>query len=300
MDLKNLLTKKKVFFVEGIHSFGLCLLVFRILPSCDIIRAVLLMNSMCLIPAFCKMIFSKNNVGTVGKALIIMIDLLALIAQATAFFVVMGTQYTAFIEKANVNLNTPMSDAIDPFASPDGLTIGNNPSFEKPKWKTSWEAPFAIFLTSISWWENYVDRDFKFGCFRIPLASYKRHLQSIRSKANIGASLWKIALTITFSVVMLPSKKFENAFVKMPFIPDAVPINPINMNMNDIPVARNSFDFKNTQGHVINKRDDDMAATTIAMISQAMNLESVLTVPNNAWNTPTTPNMYETNNNVSD
>ena len=61
-----------------------------------------------------------------------------------------------------------------------------------------------------------MDRDIKLFCVKIPFASYKRHLQSVRSKANIGASLWKIALTITFSIVMLPSGKFENAFVSMP------------------------------------------------------------------------------------
>ncbi len=95
------------FFLEGVHTFGLSLLVFRVLPSCDVIRAVLLMNCLCVIPGLCKLIFSKNSVGTVGKALILMIDFLAVAAQLTVFFVVMGTEYTAFIEKAVFPATTP-------------------------------------------------------------------------------------------------------------------------------------------------------------------------------------------------
>ena len=52
-----------------------------------------------------------------------------------------------------------------------------------------------------------------FGKLNIPLGTYKRHLQSVRSKANIGASIWKIALTVTFSYLLLPKEHFENVFV---------------------------------------------------------------------------------------
>lgn len=113
-----------VFMIEGVHSFGLCLLVFRVLPSCDVIRAVLLMNCLCIVPGFCKIIFSKNGAGPVGKALIVMVDFLALVAQATVFFVISGTEYTAFIEKS-LYVSTPAPsaggdakpvDIMDPFA----------------------------------------------------------------------------------------------------------------------------------------------------------------------------------------
>lgn len=305
-----------IFILEGIHSFGLCLLVFRVLPSCDVVRAVLLMNCLCIIPGFCKMIFSKNSAGPVGKALIVMIDFMALVAQATVFFVIMGTQYTAFIEKSMystpapaVNEPKPVDIAIDPFAE-SARQVGGDPSLpsdfgtaEKPKWKGSWEAPFALLFTSIIWWENYVDRDIKLGFINMPLATYKRHLQSVRSKANIGASLWKIALTITFSVLMLPSKKFENAFVKMPSIPDTpmttgpTPGNGAGAGGSDM-IDFGGFDNPMDGGAAAllgrNKRQDiPIITTTASLISQALNLESVLTVPNNAWNSPTTPNLFD-------
>lgn len=164
------------------------------------------------------MLFSKNNAGSLGKALIIFIDLLALIAQATSFIIVMGTQYTAFIEKAaqepttlSPTIDDKMGDGSDPFANPEKLGTD-----DLPRWKIAWELPFALLFTSIGWWENFVDRDIKFGCIKMKFASYKRHLQSVRAKANIGASLLKIVLTIAFSVLMLPSNQFENAFVHMP------------------------------------------------------------------------------------
>jgi hypothetical protein len=273
------------------------------------------MNCLCIVPGFCKMIFSKNNAGPVGKALIVMIDFIALIAQITVFFVIMGTEYTAFIEKAlylttpsPMNEPKPVDINIDPFAESQ-RQVGDNPagdssSIEKPKWKGSWEAPFALLFTSLSWWENYIDRDIKLFCINMPLATYKRHLQSVRSKANIGASLWKIALTITFSVIMLPSKRFENAFVKMPSIPDLTTMSP-GMNGGGVGgigigggTGDSNFDFGGVDNNLESesnrlRKRDVLSTSTITMISSAMNLESVLTVPNNAWNSPTTPNLFD-------
>lgn len=289
--------------MEGIHSFGLCLLVFRVLPSCDVIRAVLLMNCMCFIPGLCKIVFSKNYTGSCRKVLIFIIDILAFVAQLTAFFVIMGTQYTAFIEKATYTTTPPsLNDAKseDPFVFAESNrqqaydTNAESATTEKPKWISSWETPFALLLTSVTWWENYVDRDIKICCFKIPLASYKRHLQSVRSKTNIGASLWKIALTITFSIILLPSKRFENAFVRMPNSFDSISTTvPTNLGGDSV-VDFGSFDtqLENAEalmGHKINKRD----ILTTPSMPIAMNLDSILTVPNNAWNVPTTPNLFD-------
>jgi hypothetical protein len=292
-----------IFIIEGIHTFGLCLLVFRVLPSCDVIRALLLMNCVCIVPGICKMIFARNNAGPVGKVIIIFIDFIALVSQVSVFFVVMGTQYTAFIEKANYvppapTVDTKSSiDGSDPFSVAESSRLyGDNPnSSEKPTWKGSWEMPFSILFTSIIWWENYVDRDIRLGFIKLPFATYKRHLQSVRSKANIGASLWKIALTITFSVVMLPSKKFDNAFVRFPpSIDDIAPAPGIvpNSGREDF----NGFDnMGNMDGdvfaaHKFFKRDVTKPLTnTLSTIIS----ENLMTVPNNVWNPVTTPNLFD-------
>jgi hypothetical protein len=336
-----------VFLVEGLHSFGLCLLVFRVLPSCDVIRAVLLMNCVCIVPGMCKMIFAKNSAGPVGKILIFLLDLLALICQITVFFVIIGSEYTAFIEKAMYAPATTMATPGSGSSDPGGfITDENNPNGggggvqsdpfsdagvvkrqvmdmplldDKPKWKGSWEAPIALLFTSIIWWENYVDRDIKILCVNVPLGSYKRHLQAVRSKVNIGASLWKIVLTITFNFLLLPSKKFENSFVKMPsggsgmmggggadggsFNPGPTP-GVIDFGGFDVPAeqaeqaARRMFkrDLADNIGSGVAGGDQGpmmLMTSTQSMASYAMQLESLLTVPNNVWITPTTPNLFD-------
>lgn len=280
------------------------------LPSCDVIRALLLMNAVCIIPGLCKMIFARNSAGPVGKVIIMFIDFIALLAQATVFFVVMGTQYTAFIEKANTTpapptLDSKNGDGSDPFSMVESsrYTVQRSSSEftnEKPSWRGSWEMPFAILFTSIIWWENYVDRDIKLGFIKLPLATYKRHLQSVRSKANIGASLWKIALTITFSVIMLPSKRFDNAFVRFPAIVDeVVPANPGGGGRDQMRDDFNPFDNMGGMdggdlfaAHKLFKRDGVKTTTAIIAASTAA-AENLMTVPNNVWNAVTTPNLFD-------
>jgi hypothetical protein len=248
------------------------------------------------------MIFARNNAGPVGKVIILFIDFIALVAQASVFFVAMGTQYTAFIEKANYVPPAPTLDTkvsldsggVDPFSIGESSRLyGEKSGGEKPVWKGSWEMPFSIICTSIIWWENYVDRDIKLGCIKFPLATYKRHLQSVRSKANIGASLWKIALTITFSVVMLPSKRFENAFVRFPASLDDIVASPgIVPNGGDF----NGFNDGGMDGdvfaaHKFFKRD---VTKPLAVTIASTLAENMLTVPNNVWNAAaTTPNLFD-------
>ena len=117
-----------VFLLEALHTFGLSLLVFRVLPSCDVVRATLLTNALCLLPALLKLAFAKTHTGTVAKALTVLVDLLALTAQLSVLFVIVGTEFTAFTHKTKVpgassDPAKPGND--DPFADSEPLTIGN-------------------------------------------------------------------------------------------------------------------------------------------------------------------------------
>lgn len=258
------------------------------------------MNCVCIVPGICKILFSRNSAGPVGKAMIVFIDIIALAAQISCLFVIMGTQYTAFIQKAIQLASQPLTtiattlapDYDDPFAESQKLQSADNPNQQIPEWKGSWETPFALILTSIIWWENYVDRDFKFGCIKMPLGTYKRHLQSVRSKANIGASLWKIALTITFSVVMLPSNKFQNSFVKLPDLnsQQVTTIQPAIPNGNS---GGGLFDDYNDEMFNERKRRQLDVGGSTSMAQLAPGDGNVLTVPNNVWYTPTTPNLFD-------
>ncbi|CAF4735856.1 unnamed protein product, partial [Rotaria socialis] len=211
-----------IFVLESIHTFGVCLLVFRVLPSCDVIRGLLLMNAVCTIPAFCKLTLSKSNSRPMLRFLTLFVDLAAFAAQCSVYFIVTSTQFTAFLTKPSGATTTPATptgdlSASDPYDSMN-TAMSNSmkaaaDTIEQVQLRFGWEAPVALFCVSIVWWENYVDRDIKLGKLNIPLGTYKRHLQSIRSKANIGASIWKIALTVAFSFLLLPRDHFENVFV---------------------------------------------------------------------------------------
>jgi hypothetical protein len=194
------------------------------------------------------------------RFLTLFIDLAAFAAQCSVYFVVTSTQYTAFLTKPLATTTTPAM-VVDEPSSLDSLdsinsAIGNSlkaatDTIEQVQLRFGWEAPVALFCVSIVWWENYVDRDIKFGKINIPLGTYKRHLQSVRSKANIGASIWKIALTVAFSFLLLPREHFDNVFVS--FVNNPAGTLPIEsslhtgseLNTLDTGPSANQFDMNN-------------------------------------------------------
>ena len=224
------------------------------------------MNAVCTIPAFCKLTLSKSNARPMLRFLTSFIDLAAFAAQCSVYFIITSTQYTAYLTKPLATTTTPSTvidepsglDSLDPMNSPLSNSIkAVTDTMEQAQIRFGWEAPVALLCVSIVWWENYVDRDIKCGKINIQLGTYKRHLQSVRSKANIGASIWKIALTVAFSFLLLPRERFDNVFVSyvnspgvgMPadasfnaapdlnnFDAGAAPTNQFDMSNSDAPV----------------------------------------------------------------
>lgn len=201
------------------------------------------------------------------RFLTLFVDLAAFAAQCSVYFIVTSTQYTAYLNKPLSTTTTPASalNEPSPLDSLDGLNSAvasavksSTDIMEQARIRFGWEAPVALFCVSIVWWENYVDRDIKFGKVNIPLGTYKRHLQSVRSKANIGASIWKIALTVAFSFLLLPREHFDNVFVSFGNQPNGnlpvdssvnvgadtnafdggLPSNQFDMSNSDLPVRR--------------------------------------------------------------
>jgi len=218
------------------------------------------MNAVCTIPAFCKLTLSKSNSRPMLRFLTLFIDLAAFVAQCSVYFIVTSTQYTAFLTKpltttttAATIINEPSSlDSLDSLNSALSNSIKTaTDTIEQVQLRFGWEAPVALLCVSIVWWENYVDRDIKFGKLNIPLGTYKRHLQSVRSKANIGASIWKIGLTIAFSFLLLPREHFDNVFVSFVNNPAGnIPVEPSlhsssDLNTFDAGSSSNQFDMNN-------------------------------------------------------
>ena len=150
--------------VEAAHTFGLCLFVFKVLPRFDVVRALLLMNATCVVPALFKLVLTKGQRGSAS----VVVDVLALAMQCSVFFV-----YTIYL--------TRDGEAIDDVA----LLI---------------QIAASLVLVSVRYWENFIDRDIGVVCIQ----SLKAKLRAGRCKTYIFASLWKIALTFTFLYVLVP------------------------------------------------------------------------------------------------
>ena len=233
------------------------------------------------------------------RFLTLFIDLAAFVAQSSVYFIVTSTQYTAYLSKPLATTTTVATslmepsplDSLDPMNAAISTAVKSTTDFvEQAQIRFGWEAPVALLCVSIVWWENYVDRDIKMGKLNIPLGTYKRHLQSVRSKANIGASIWKIALTVAFSFLLLPREKFDNVFVSFTNNPSLE--NPSvdvssgvasELNNFDMGAASNQFDMTNGDASIRHKRqmpspiDDNN--TLLGKIGGGMSAEQMALFP---------------------
>ena len=88
---------------ESLHTFGLTLLVFRVLPKLDVLRAVLLLCAVGVIPAILKPVTAADVAGSkfsrsktlrgVKTAWEEFLDFLALVGQASVFVAVYMFDY---------------------------------------------------------------------------------------------------------------------------------------------------------------------------------------------------------------
>lgn len=71
--------------MESLHVLGMVLLMFVVLPEMDVVKAAMLTNCMCFIPAFFGML--SHYPGEEKRALRTLLDFFCLCAQAMGFFV---------------------------------------------------------------------------------------------------------------------------------------------------------------------------------------------------------------------
>ena len=159
-----------VLVVETLHCVGLCLLVFLVLPSLDnVVQGLMVMLGVALIPSSLKILVRPKEEKQ--RNLKIVFDGLAIAAQFSVLIV--------------WPIATAIDDAVDNTLSKYAVVV-----------------PFSLALVSVRWWENYFDNDNShLGNIRRPLSVLAGKIRRSRTKIQLVASVWKIAVSIVMMMI---------------------------------------------------------------------------------------------------
>ncbi|XP_018021745.1 chitin synthase chs-2 [Hyalella azteca] len=149
---------------ECMHTIGTGLMIFAVLPDLDVIKGAMLTNCVAFIPGLFGMLSRDKKESKLFWK--ILVDILALICQVSSFFVWPILE----MQKEGANLTH------------------------------IWTIPFAVFLTSFGWWENYVDNKSKMSFVKY-LGDVKKRLWRTRYFIFMFVSLLKIL--VFFGVMIL-------------------------------------------------------------------------------------------------
>ncbi|XP_048237709.1 chitin synthase chs-2-like isoform X3 [Haliotis rufescens] len=183
------------FLIETLHTIGLVILVFYVIPSFEPLMAGLLMLNVAIIPGLLK-IFEATDLNNDessevvkykedGKVRICIRTIFDIFMVTLQCAVVVAWSYLAYTVKDSLLL---------------AILI-----------------PVSLVLVSISWWDNYVHKKRKGGSTESNgncLARLKRSIRKRGSKIYFLTSLWKIVLTIALPAVIFSwgSNKCVRAF----------------------------------------------------------------------------------------
>lgn len=192
--------------IELLHSFGLCLLVFHILPRMDMVRCMLHLSGIFVIPALLKTLFVIADKSLPGIK-----RLTLTIAHGIAFLIQFGNL------AATSMFSIPLTDSEKGYLKNsviDDASIINVierpfPVFAK---RIVWEIPVSLLFISLSYWENYVDGDVYICSLKIPLLQWKKNLLVVKQRLYILIGFWKIGWTMIFAILLIPGFDFNIAF----------------------------------------------------------------------------------------
>lgn len=161
--------------------------VFRVLPTLEIIQAILVMNAISLVPSLLKLCFksqveksdhindSKNLLQkltnlkshTITLKVNILLNLVAFLMQISFYFLIF---------------------------------IPNLP------FKNDWSVYVSIFLVSLSYWENFTSERLIASKQRfVKLSQFKKSIECARHKTLLFVSIWKICLVLLFALIFHPN-----------------------------------------------------------------------------------------------
>ncbi|XP_054284217.1 chitin synthase chs-2-like isoform X1 [Macrosteles quadrilineatus] len=156
-----------VFIMETLHTVGLAMLIFVILPELDAIKGAMLTNCVCFVPAVLSLL-SRNTKGCTSRSektevyMKAIVDIVAIAAQATGFVM------------------WPL------------LEGGQHPNL--------WIIPISLACISCGWWENFIGKN-SVVVFTKPFWRIKDRLKRTRYFTYIFISIWKILSFFFLTVV---------------------------------------------------------------------------------------------------
>ncbi|KAL4227394.1 hypothetical protein ACF0H5_012837 [Mactra antiquata] len=182
--------------LECAQAFGICLVIYRILPSTDIFRGVIVSFAVCQVPSLLKVIVREKRPNpSVSEIMVILLNIMAFIVQigVVPFF-----SFESFMFEGN---HTMLEGINETTYKHTDITIAQ---------PIEWELPLGLFLFSIGYWENYVSGDWTIcGKVRIPFKHWRKILQDSRDTVNILVYPWKIGFIVLMSRLLTSNTEFK-------------------------------------------------------------------------------------------
>lgn len=148
--------------METLHTIGLVIFVFAVLPELNVIKGAMLTNCLCLVPGILALL-SRNPDDENMYYLKILADIMAILGQISAFvyWIVIDTELSHL----------------------------------------KYSLPISCILISLSYWENYCEDNSPIEFVRI-LAEMKECLNRSRYITYVIVSSWKILLLIICTFIV--------------------------------------------------------------------------------------------------
>ncbi|XP_021346055.1 uncharacterized protein LOC110445656 [Mizuhopecten yessoensis] len=181
--------------MESMQTFGLCLLLFRVLPSTDFFSGLIKTFAVCQIPSLLKVVVHEKRPNpSLSEIVTIIMNIAAFLVQvasipffSTEKFMLEGNHTLLEGHNATTYVTTAVKKA----------TNGE------------WELPVALVLISIGWWENYVSGEWTvFGRITIPFRQWRSILQDTRETSYFLVAPFKVGLAVLFARLLTNNTNF--------------------------------------------------------------------------------------------
>jgi hypothetical protein len=179
------------------HSIGLCLLVFQLLPNLGLIRGACVLSATTIIPSFLKLFYTTDttfiprNGGIRKRIALFVLNMLAFFLQLSVlpFLLFPDIQYLHGCGSSTVVVNVNY----------DTVTVTEEWQINT---ETGCKIVLSLLLTSVQWWENFVDKINGTGRIKQFFLKTKYEIEESRSYIYILVSILKILTSVVATYLM--------------------------------------------------------------------------------------------------